>query len=48
MRWPLPLSLGVQTSSAAPWASSTRLASISAFSTKAEPVSRWHQRQWQQ
>ena len=32
----------------APERSSTRSVSISALITKAEPVSRWHQRQWQQ
>ena len=39
---------GVITASGSPASSSTRSASIMALSTKAEPVSRWHQRQWQQ
>ena len=46
--WPLPLSDGVITASGSPARSSTRSASIMALRTKAEPVSRWHQRQWQQ
>ena len=45
---PLPLADGVSTASTSPCSSCTRSASISAFSAKADPVSRWHQRQWQQ
>ena len=48
IRWPTPLSDGVSTISGSPLDRTTRSASISAFSAKAEPVSRWHQRQWQQ
>ena len=46
--WPLPLADGVITASGSPASSSTRSASIMALSAKAAPVSRWHQRQWQQ
>jgi len=46
--WPLPLADGVSTTSTSPLSSCTRSASISAFSAKEAPVSRWHQRQWQQ
>src|SRR5258706_8462962 len=46
--WPLPLSEGVSTTSTSPPSSSTRSDSMSAFSAKEAPVSRWHQRQWQQ
>jgi hypothetical protein len=45
---PLPLLDGVSTTSTSPAVSTTRSASIIAFSAKAVPVSRWHQRQWQQ
>jgi hypothetical protein len=45
---PLPLADGVMTSSISPCSSCTRSASIIALSAKAVPVSRWHQRQWQQ
>jgi hypothetical protein len=44
----LALADGVSTSSGASPSSRTRSASISAFSAKLAPVSRWHQRQWQQ
>jgi hypothetical protein len=46
--WPLPLNDGVFTVSGLPARSSTRSASIIAFIANAVPVSRWHQRQWQQ
>src|SRR5258706_10044722 len=46
--WPLPLRLGVSTSSTSPCSDCTRSDSISALSANAVPVSRWHQRQWQQ
>jgi hypothetical protein len=36
------------TCSGAPCATSTRSVSITVFSAKALPDSRWHQRQWQQ
>ena len=39
---------GVFTISTSPANSSTRSASIIAFSANDAPVSRWHQRQWQQ
>lgn len=42
-----PLSVGMREGAASPW-TSTRSASIKAFSTKAEPVCRWQSRQWQQ
>ena len=45
---PLPLALGVTTTSTSPSRSFTRSASIIAFRANAAPVSRWHQRQWQQ
>jgi len=45
---PLPLADGVSTISTSPCSSCTRSASINALSAKADPVSRWHQRQWQQ
>ena len=46
--WPLPLADGVITISGSPASNSTRSASIMALSANAVPVSRWHQRQWQQ
>src|SRR3546814_9840743 len=45
---PLPLQDGVSTVSGWPPSSSTRAVSIIALSANALPVSRWHQRQWQQ
>jgi len=48
MSCPAPLSEGVCTRSGASPSTVTRSASIIALSAKAEPVSRWHQRQWQQ
>src|SRR4051794_40114626 len=45
---PLPLFEGVSTTSGAPWRSRTRSDSIIALSANDAPVSRWHQRQWQQ
>jgi hypothetical protein len=48
MRWPSPLAEGVSTTIGLPASSSTRSASIMAFNTKEAPLSRWHQRQWQQ
>jgi hypothetical protein len=48
MRWPLPLFDGVSTGSVAPASNSRRADSYIAFTAKAEPVSRWHQLQWQQ
>jgi hypothetical protein len=38
----------VSTTSTSPQSSSTRSASIIALIANALPVSRWHQRQWQQ
>ncbi len=46
--WPLPLLDGVFTTSTSPCSSSTRSDSIIAFNANDAPVSRWHQRQWQQ
>jgi len=45
---PLPLADGVGTSSGSPCSNSTRSVSIIALSANDAPVSRWHQRQWQQ
>jgi len=45
---PRPLFDGVTTGSGCPDSTSTRLDSISALIANAAPVSRWHQRQWQQ
>ena len=45
---PRPLADGVNTSSGVPDRSVMRVASIMALMTKALPVSRWHQLQWQQ
>jgi hypothetical protein len=44
----LPLADGVITASGSPSSNSTRSASIMALSANDAPVSRWHQRQWQQ
>ena len=46
--WPFPLAEGVSTTSGAPASRVTRSASIIAFSANDAPLSRWHQRQWQQ
>jgi hypothetical protein len=45
---PRPLAEGVSTNSGWPDSSETRAVSITALRTKALPVSRWHQLQWQQ
>jgi hypothetical protein len=45
---PFPLFEGVFTTSGSPASGSTRDASITAFKANEAPVSRWHQRQWQQ
>jgi hypothetical protein len=44
----LPLSEGVTMISGSPDIRSTRSASIMALSANDVPLSRWHQRQWQQ
>jgi hypothetical protein len=46
--WPAPLALGVSIISGAPASSVTRSLSIIALSANDAPLSRWHQRQWQQ
>jgi hypothetical protein len=48
MCWPRPLSDGVVITVGLPASNSTRSASTIALSANAAPVSRWHQRQWQQ
>jgi hypothetical protein len=45
---PFPLADGVTTITGSPLKILTRSVSIRAFITNAEPVSRWHQVQWQQ
>ena len=45
---PLPLFEGVFTACGVPLSTTTRSDSISALSANDAPVSRWHQRQWQQ
>ena len=45
---PCRCSTGVSTTSTSPASSCTRSASIRALRANAVPVSRWHQRQWQQ
>ena len=45
---PKDVPFGVSVITGLPCSNVTRSASISAFNAKAEPVSRWHQVQWQQ
>src|SRR6266700_3286497 len=46
--WPLPLFEGVSMTSSSPCSRTTRSDSSIAFKANDDPVSRWHQRQWQQ
>jgi hypothetical protein len=48
IRCGLPLSVGTAVGCGSPASISMRSVSISALSTKAEPVWRWQSRQWQQ
>jgi hypothetical protein len=43
----MPLCEGTKISATSPLVTVTRSASINAFTAKAPPLSRWHQRQWQ-